>query len=396
MTTLALIALIAIAGIALVGWIIDSANQQKLEAERERVEAKRQREQKKLEDKRRTEEAIRIVSKNAPELAALRKAVTILRDFVADANAYRPKFIRPSYMTFREVRFSFPFDDFFPRNSEGFGDGPDPGPWVTTVDNLLVPKAHELRSIYTQCMNTNTFPCSAPILSFDPPAPPEYPRVESPRPDTKIVTDSAGRKFLTRLRKLFTFELSQGWKLQEAANQLQNEFAEQKRKAEEARDLMDIQLASERLAYREMQNSLTTEFNVAKRNYEQQSDQQLAPIRTAYKEYTTHTSNGIERHFQLALGTLSLPMPSNFPWGTFYDANERLLQINQRVPFITDVVVKRADSKRPPAKKDADNFLRRLVPAISLHIAQHVALNDLHDDVDTIAVNGWCRYLPGG
>jgi len=44
-------------------------------------------------------------------------------------------------------------------------------------------------------------------------------------------------------------------------------------------------------------------------------------------------------------------MPANFPWSTFYDANERLLQINQRVPFITDIVVKRADSKRPPAKK---------------------------------------------
>src|SRR5262249_45827424 len=227
-----------------------------------------------------------------------------------------------------------------------------------------------------------------PILSFEPPPPPEYLQVELPLSDTKIEAD---RGFVKRLQKLFTF--SRARNLKEAANQLKNELAELRRKAEEAKDLIDIQLASERSTYRETQNSLTTEFNVAKRNYEQQSDQQLAPIRTAYKEYTTHTSNGIERHFQLALGTLSLPMPSNFPWGTFYDANERLLQINQRVPFITDVVVKRADSKRPPAKKDADNFLRRLVPAISLHIAQHVALNDLHDDVDTIAVNGWCRYF---
>src|SRR5262249_38509894 len=189
-------------------------------------------------------------------------------------------------------------------------------------------------------MNTNTFPCSAPILSFDPPPPPEYPQVELPPSDTKIEAD---RGFVKRLQKLFTF--SRARNLKEAANQLQNEFSEQKRKAEEAKDLMDLQLASERLAYQQTQNSLTTEFNAAKRNYEQQSDDQLAPIRTVYKEYTAHTRNGIERHFQLALRTLALPMPSNFPWSTFYDANERLLQINQRVPFITDIVVKRADSE---------------------------------------------------
>jgi restriction system protein len=118
----------------------------------------------------------------------------------------------------------------------------------------------------------------------------------------------------------------------------------------------------------------------------------LAPITSVYKEYSAHTSNGIAGHFQLALGTLALRIPPNFPWSTFYDANERLLQVNQRVPFIADIIVNRPDSKRPPAKKDTDNFLRRLVPAISLQIAQHVAINDLYDDVDAIAVNCWCRY----
>jgi restriction system protein len=155
---------------------------------------------------------------------------------------------------------------------------------------------------------------------------------------------------------------------------------------------MDTHIVNERSAYQQTQNFVATEFNFAKTNYEQQSDEQLAPIRSIYKEYASHTRNGIERHFQLALRTLALPIPANFPWNTFYDANERLLQINQRVPFITDIVVNRADSKRAPAKKDTDNFLRRLVPAISLHIAQHAALNDLYDDVDAIAVNCWCRY----
>jgi hypothetical protein len=283
------------------------------------------------ENKRRREEAIRIVRETAPELAAFRKAITDLRDFVAHANAYRPKFI---------TRFHW-LMSFFLRDYAASDDGPDPEPWDTTVGNLLVPKAHDVYSIYTEC------------LSFKVPPRPEYPRAELPRSDIKIVADGARRL----LRKLYTRALTK--KLQEATNQLQNEFAEQTRKAEEARDLIDIHIAKERLAY----------------------DEQLAPITSVYKEYSAHTSNGIAGHFQLALGTLALPIPSNFPWSTFYDANERLLQINQRVPFIADIVVKRADSKRLPAKKDTDNFLRRLVPAISLHIAQHAARNDLCEDV---------------
>jgi Restriction endonuclease len=342
-------------------------------------------------DKRQREEAIRIVRENAPELAALRKAVTLLRDFVAQANAYRPTFIRPSDLSFRNVHFLFPFDVFFPhRDCEGSGDGPDPEPWVTTVDNLLVPKAHDLRSIYEQCMETTTFPCRAPILSFNPPAPPEYPQVKWPLSDIKTVKDDTNKKFLARLQQLF--QISQRRKLKEATKQLQNEFVEQKRKADEAKGLMETHIANERLAYREIQQFLATEFNFAKRNYELQRDGQLAPIRNVLQEYTTQTSSGIKEHFQLALRTLALPIPSNFPWTTFYDPNERLLQINQRVPSVADIVVKRSDSERAPAKKDTDNFLRRLVPTVSLHIAQHVALNDFNEDVDTIAVNCWCRY----
>src|SRR5262249_4495808 len=121
----------------------------------------------------------------------------------------------PSDLSFRQVRFSFPFDVFFPRDCERSGDGPDPEPWVTAIGNLLVPKAPELRSIYMKYINPssfkyiNSFPRSAPILSFDPPPPLKYPQVELSPPDVKTVTDDANKKFLTRLRKLFTFELSQ-------------------------------------------------------------------------------------------------------------------------------------------------------------------------------------------
>jgi hypothetical protein len=205
------------------------------------------------ENKRRREEAIRIVRETAPELAAFRKGTTDLRDFVVHANAYRPTFI---------TRFHW-LMSFFPRDYGGSGDGPDPEPWDTTVGNLLVPKAHDVYSIYTEC------------LSFKVPPPPEYPRAELPRSDIKSVADGAPRG----LRKLYTRELSRAEKVQQAANQLQNEFAEQKRKAEEARDLMDIHIAKEKLAY----------------------DEQLAPITNVHKEYSAHTRNGIAGHFQLAL-----------------------------------------------------------------------------------------------
>lgn len=45
------------------------------------------------------------------------------------------------------------------------------------------------------------------------------------------------------------------------------------------------------------------------------------------------------------------------------------------------------------AKRDVEHFRRRLVPAISLHIAANVADNDWQDHVDTIVVNCWSRYF---
>jgi restriction system protein len=77
----------------------------------------------------------------------------------------------------------------------------------------------------------------------------------------------------------------------------------------------------------------------------------------------------------------------------FYDETERILQVNQCVPAIADISVKRADGNRAPAKRDVEHVLRRYVPAVALQIAHQVAANDLKDNVDTIAVNCWCRYF---
>jgi hypothetical protein len=64
-----------------------------------------------------------------PDLQSLRKLIALLDKFIAEANSHRPKFT-PVYDTkFREIRFSFPFDFFFPRQRTESDDGPDAAPW---------------------------------------------------------------------------------------------------------------------------------------------------------------------------------------------------------------------------------------------------------------------------
>src|SRR5262249_16129162 len=89
----------------------------------------------------------------------------------------------------------------------------------------------------------------------------------------------------------------------------------------------------------------------------------------------------------------SLPVPEGYPWAVFYDPVERILQVNQRVPALADIVLRRTDSKRQIAKRDADYFLRRLFPAIMLHTAQYISQNDLNHYVDLIVVNTWSRFF---
>jgi hypothetical protein len=69
------------------------------------------------------------------------------------------------------------------------------------------------------------------------PRPPDYPQVELPQSEIKSGGD---KKVFELVRALFGLEPSQGWKLKQAADQLQNELAKQQRRAEEARDLVDM------------------------------------------------------------------------------------------------------------------------------------------------------------
>ena len=192
--------------------------------------------------------------------------------------------------------------------------------------------------------------------------------------------------------KAYEAELQRVTALNAQAWQLDTTFHEKYAAAVEARDLMEIYLADS-LKWKDAQAALVREFEQMKEVYERDCQRATQPIRAVNERYRRRTDDGVRGHFELALCNITLPVPEDYPWEVLYDPQERVLQVNQCVPSLPDVSVQRQDSKRPPAKRDAEGVLRRYVPAIALQIAHHLARNDLQDDVDRIAVNCWSRFF---
>src|SRR5207248_1475230 len=114
---------------------------------------------------------------------------------------------------------------------------------------------------------------------------------------------------------------------------------------------------------------LLQEFEQQKRKYEGDCQRATHPIRAVHERYRERTEDGVRSHFELALCNVALPLPTDYPWEVLYDQKDRVLQVNQCVPSLADVSVVRSDSKRPPAKRDAEAVLRKFVPAIALQLA---------------------------
>jgi len=240
------------------------------------------------------------------------------------------------------------FDFFFPRKNRS-DDGPIPEPWHTTLGSLEIQPGRALQQTYDD-LNV-----AEPLL--------QLPKMQLPSWSIKIIEGETGEEVDVRspdLAKAYVPEIEQVKTLQHEANTSLTLF---KRKWEEAK------------------------------YFEQRAASEFGPIRNIYKAYLLGKREGIEGHFSLGLEAIALPVPPDYPWRVFYDRDDRIVQINQRVPSCSDIVVNRTDSKRPLAKRDIEYFLRHYVPAISLHVARNVAANDLRDHIDTIAVNCWCRYF---
>jgi restriction system protein len=212
----------------------------------------------------------------------------------------------------------------------------------------------------------------------------------------KIVEKESGRDIDVRsdfVAKAYASEIEKAEALRHEASSLQTQIKAKWKEAKEEQELIDLFVTNQKLRFKDLQKSVSEGFQACKKQFEQKAISELRPLRHTYEAYLSGTKEGIEQHFSLGLETIQLPLPPHFPWRVFYDPEERLIQINQRVPFTPEIVVKRTENKRPLAKRDIYHFLRRLVPAISLHIAANVAENDARNHIDAIAVNCWPRYF---
>jgi hypothetical protein len=344
--------------------------------------------QKQQIDTHRRTQPVQIVG--LPDLSLLHRISNLLDQFIEEVKTYRPQ-ILPYDQRFRSTTFSYPFDFFFPRKNS-FGDGPEPETWQVTVDCLSIKSGRPLQSIYNGLSEVSKFPVKAPVIVLELKSRPRLPTVQLPTWSINIVRTSDGRKIDTQSDfavKAYPPEIKQAEELRQKANELQESIRLKLQSAKEEQERLDLFIAAQKLRVKE----LTAEFQTCKTRFEQQAAKELEAVREIYKNYLLKTKEGIEGHFRLGLETLPLPLPPEFPWRVFYSVDERLVQVNQRVPFLSDIAVKRPDSNRALAKRDTENFLRRLIPAISMHIARNIAMNDGDNDADTITVNCWSHYF---
>jgi restriction system protein len=335
-----------------------------------------------------------------PDIEGLRRIDHLLDTYIATANAYRPKFIAP-HPRFRSVSFTYPFESVFPRYGNADDDGPEPRSWEITLDDLAIQPGHDLASIYSEVKDAAVFPAPMEDVRFDLPVPPrplpsDLEKMDLRDPNLRIVLVSDGSAIDLSsdfLRRAYQPVIAQAKAIKATAIELLERIDIKVNDAIEAKELLDIRVANEQLRFRETSQALTREYSEYRKRYAREANETLAPIKVARDDLLSGNEDGVRKHFQFALRALALPLPDNYPWRAYYKQTERILQVNQRVPAIRDLMVKRSDSKRAPAKRDVEFLLHRYYPAISLHIASHIARNDLDDSVDSIAVNCWSRFF---
>ena len=332
-----------------------------------------------------------------PNPDAFHRVFALLDDYVAAVSAYRPALPTGVDTRFRAYRFPSQMFELARPHPASLTDT-EPRRISLTQDDVLMRGGADMTSLYGRAAGACDFPCDPPAYSQAeaPTQKPDFPRVTAP-PETAVrLVGSDGMDVDERdelQAKTYEAELHRVRLLNAQARQLRATFNEKYAAAVEARDLMDIYLADLSLKWRDAQAALLSEFEQAKETYETDCERATRPIRSVSERYHAHAEGGVRAHFELALCNITFPVPEDYPWEVLYDPKDRILQVNQCVPSLPDVSVVRPDSKRPPAKRDAEAVLRRYVPAIALQIAHQVASNDLQDDVDRIAVNCWSRFF---
>jgi len=328
-----------------------------------------------------------------PDITLLRKISAQLDTLIQRLRSHRPAFSTLDER-FRTVRFRYPFEVIFPRKNSD-GNGPDPAVWHTTPESLKINDGNLLKPIYLGLAEASLFPVNEPTIVFNQTPAPALPNLQIPSWDIKLF-DESGAEIDTQAdasAKAYAPEISQANKLRTTAGGLRKEIDQKWQVAKKEKHAADQYSIKQNARLVQLRQSVSHDYQAHKTLFEREAASELEPLKIIYNAYQLQTQEGIQQHFSLGLETVSLPIPPAYPWRVFYNREERLVQVNQRVPLPADVLVKRPDSNRPLAKRDIDNFLRRFIPAISLHIAANVAANDMLDEIDAIAVNCWSRYF---
>jgi hypothetical protein len=340
----------------------------------------------------RSQNPVRIVG--IPNVEAYKRVFNALDDFTAAANKFRPQF---SGALDGRFKTQFPSHLFaFERPHPDSLSHTEPVKITITADELAMSGGLNMVKLYESANMPCTFPYEKPHCQLDVTAAPVFPNIQKPpRRAVKLLSRDNAEVDVSAdyLRRAYENELNKVATLNDQATALFEEFDRKYSGAVEAFDIMNLYLTNLKLKLKDANAAISEQHAEFKSAFERDCEEATRPLRTTFRLYKDRTPQGIKKHFVFALSTLALPLPSNYQWDFFYDENERLLQVNQCVPSLSDITIKRTDSNRPPAKRDAEAVLRRYVPSISLQLAHMVAVNDLNDDVDTIAINCWSRFF---
>ena len=364
--------------------------------ERTRTLALAAAEQELIEDYR-AQNPVRIVGIPNPD--AFRNLFALLDDYVVLANAHRPQL--PQYVDKRFRALVYPSEIFdLARPHPGTLSNTEPRKITLTSEDVVMRGGLDASHLYSRANGACDFPCEPASYRYlpteAPKAKPTFPNFKIPpkTPVRLVGADGVEMDAHDELQaKAYQAEFARVANLRSLASQVQTSFDQKYAAALEAQELMEIYLEELSLKWRDAEATLLQEFEQAKVKYERECQKVTQPIKSVQEGYRERAQSGVRAHFELALCNLSLPLPEDYPWEVLYDQNERVLQVNQCVPSLPDVSVVRTDSKRPPAKREAEAVLRRYVPAVALQLAHCVALNDLQGDVDKIAINCWSRFF---
>lgn len=241
-------------------------------------------------------------------------------------------------------------------------------------------------------MSNKTFPARAPEVRVDGIELPDIPSISIPLIKPYLATSSADLfdPSTDFEREVYSDEIRALESMTQKAEHQHQCLKQELQAAQTARDRAVATVRDELERAEELQVSLDREFREARERYERDWISDVKAICGSDIEPDSDTE--IAKRFEFALELLKLPLPNEFSWKVVFEREARILQVTQRVPAISAIRLEREDGRRGLAKRDADPFLRRIIPAIGLHIAQHVARNDENDRLDTIAVNLWCRF----